>query len=238
MPHAASAFPRLIVKSPRGATQEIDLAKPPFTIGRKPDNDLCLEDPAVSGHHARVVKIQEVLFLEDLASTNGTFINDRKVDRKQLQDADVIKIGQYRIIYRHDVVSPDPTIPPRHTADTDKTVVFAGSAAPDSTPPAQSCGFVRVLSGKTDRAEYRLTKQLSVIGAQEDAAIRLTGWFAPKTAAIIVRRPQGYLVTMAEGGKQIFVNEKPVKGQASLTDGDVIEVAGVKLYFSMTERAA
>ena len=238
MPQANPAFPRLIVKSPHGATREIDLTKPAFSIGRKPDNDLCLEDPAVSGHHARVVKIQEVLFLEDLASTNGTFINDRKVDRKQLQDADVIKIGVYRMIYRHDITPAETALAARTTPDTDKTVVVTGYTAPDSTPASQSFGLVRVLSGKTDQAEYRLTKQLSVIGSQEDAAIRLTGWFAPKIAAMIARRPQGYLVTMAEGGKQIFLNQKAVKGQAPLADGDVIEVAGVKLYFSVTERAA
>jgi pSer/pThr/pTyr-binding forkhead associated (FHA) protein len=238
MPHASPAFPRLIVKSPHGAAREIDLTKPAFSIGRKPDNDLCLEDPAVSGHHARVVKIQEVLFLEDLASTNGTFINDRKVDRKQLQDADVIKIGQYRMIYRQETMPADTAITTPAAPDTDKTVVFAGYTAQDSTPVSQSFGLVRVLSGKTDQAEYRLTKQLSVIGAQEDAAIRLTGWFAPPMAAIIARRPHGYLVTMAEGGKQVFLNQKAVKGQAPLADGDVIEVAGVKLYFSMTERAA
>lgn len=238
MPHASLPLPQLIVKSPHGTTQEIELSKPSFSIGRKPDNDLCLEDPAVSGHHARVVKIQEVLFLEDLTSTNGTFINDRKVDRKQLQDADVIRIGLYRMIYRQEAAPADIAHPIHAAPPTDKTVVCAGYAAPDSTPASQSFGLVRVMSGKTDRAEYKLTKQLSVIGAQEDAAIRLTGWFAPRMAAIIARRPQGYLVTMAEGGKQIFLNQTAVKGQAALADGDVIEVAGVKLYFSLTEKAA
>lgn len=238
MPHAGATFPRLIVKSPQGLTQEIDIIKPSFTIGRKPDNDLCLEDPAVSGHHARVVKIQEVLFLEDLASTNGTLINEHKVDRKQLQDADIIKIGLYRIIYRHDTLPADKPSPPRIAPDTDKTIVYSGSVGPDRAPASQSIGHLRVLSGKSEQAEYRLTKQLSVIGAQEDAAIRLTGWFAPKVAAIIARRATGYVVTMAEGGKQVFVNEKPVKGQAPLADGDVIEVAGVKMYFSTMGTAA
>jgi pSer/pThr/pTyr-binding forkhead associated (FHA) protein len=238
MSHAGATFPRLIVKSPQGLTQEIDITKPSFTIGRKPDNDLCLEDPAVSGHHARVVKIQEVLFLEDLASTNGTLINERKVDRKQLQDADIIKIGLYRIIYRHDTMPVDNPVSPRAAPDTDKTIVSSGSVGPDRAPASQSIGHIRVLSGKSDQAEYRLTKQLSVIGAQEDAVIRLTGWFAPKIAAIIARRATGYVVTMAEGGKQVFVNEKPVKGQAPLADGDVIEVAGVKMYFSMMRTAA
>ena len=237
MPHAGAAFPRLIVKSPHGVTKEIDISKPSFTIGRKPDNDLCLEDPAVSGHHARIVKIQEVLFLEDLASTNGTLLNDRKVDRKQLQDADIIKIGLYRIIYRHDATSAELPAPSSTPSGTDKTIVFSGSVGPDRSQESQSIGTIRVLSGKTDHPQYLLSKQLSIIGAQEEATIRLTAWFAPKIAAIIGRRANGYIITMAEGGKQIFVNDKAVKGQASLADGDVIGVAGVKMYFSMKKAA-
>lgn len=236
MSHAGATFPHLIVKSPHGVTKEIDIGKLSFTIGRKPDNDLCLEDPAVSGHHARIVKIQEVLFLEDLASTNGTLLNDRKVDRKQLQDADIIKIGLYRIIYRHDAaaeLSPPLSTPP----GTDKTIVFSGPVGPDRSQESQSIGTIRVLSGKTDHPEYLLSKQLSIIGAQEEATIRLTAWFAPKIAAIIGRRANGYIITMTEGGKQIFVNDKVVKGQASLADGDVIGVAGVKMYFSMKKAA-
>ncbi|MEX5219140.1 MAG: FHA domain-containing protein [Nitrospiraceae bacterium] len=237
MPHTGATFPRLIVKSPRGMTKEIEIGKPSFTIGRKADNDLCLDDPAISGHHARIVKIQEVLFLEDLASTNGTLINERKVDRKQLQDADIIKIGFYRIIYRHDIESAELPFPSSAAPGTDKTVLFTGSVEPDRSRSSQSVAVVRVLSGKTDHPEYQLSKQLSVIGSQENAAIRLTGWFAPKTAAIIGRRANRYVITMAEGGKQIYVNEQPVKGQASLADGDVIEVAGVKLYISLREAA-
>lgn len=237
MPHTGATFPRLIVKSPQGITKEIEIGRPSFTIGRKPDNDLSLDDPAVSGHHARIVKIQEVLFLEDLASTNGTLVNDRKVDRKQLQDADIIKIGLYRIIYRHDIDSPGFPLPSSTASGTDKTVVFSGSMGADRLQESRIVAVVRVLSGKTDHTEYQLSKQLSVIGAQEDAAIRLTGWFAPKVAAIIGRRANGYIVTMAEGGKQVYVNEQAVKGQASLADGDVIEVAGVKLYISLKETA-
>jgi hypothetical protein len=233
MAHGSGQFPKFIVKPPHGPGQEVDITKPSFTIGRKADNDLRLEDPAVSGYHARVVKVQEVLFLEDLRSTNGTLINDHKVDRKQLQDADMIKIGQYRIIYRVEAANPCTTVSPPVTPDTDETVVFTASAIPDRAPAGPSIGHIRVLSGKTSHSEYRLTKQISVIGAQEDAAIRLTGWFAPRVAAIIAKRSNGYLVTLAEGGKPVFVNQAAVRGQASLAEGDIIEVAGVRMYFSM-----
>ena len=90
----------LLVKAPQGGIKEIEVPHTPFTIGRKCDNDLCLEDIAVSGHHARISQVQEVLFLEDLNSTNGTFVNEQKIDRRQLQDADSIRIGTHRLIFR------------------------------------------------------------------------------------------------------------------------------------------
>jgi pSer/pThr/pTyr-binding forkhead associated (FHA) protein len=232
MTQVKDRFPMLIVKSPQGGTREVEIVKPSFTIGRRPDNDLCLEDPAVSGHHAKVVKIQEVLFLEDLQSTNGTMVNDAPIDRKQLRDADIIRIGLYRIIYRHDchtAPSPSPLSPP----DTDKTILVANVAEAERRPASQPVGLVRVTAGKTDQSEYVLMKQVSTIGSQDEAAIRLTGWFAPKVAAIITRRPDGYTVTRAEGGKRVCLNGTPVNGQANLAEGDVIDVAGVRLHFSL-----
>lgn len=93
------ASPTLLVKAPQGGTRELEVSRTPFTIGRKHDNDLCLEDLAVSAHHARIVQVQQVLFLEDLTSTNGTFVNEQKIDRRQLRDADSIRLGTHRLIF-------------------------------------------------------------------------------------------------------------------------------------------
>jgi pSer/pThr/pTyr-binding forkhead associated (FHA) protein len=94
------ASPTLLVKAPQGGTRELEVSRTPFTIGRKHDNNLCLEDLAVSAHHARIVQVQQVLFLEDLTSTNGTFVNEQKIDRRQLRDADSIRLGTHRLIFR------------------------------------------------------------------------------------------------------------------------------------------
>ncbi|MET0515288.1 MAG: FHA domain-containing protein [Nitrospiraceae bacterium] len=226
----------LIVKSSKGITKEIEMTTPTFTIGRKSGNDLALDDPSVSGHHAKIVKIQEVWFLEDLTSTNGTFVNEHKIERKQLRDADVIRIGTYRIIYRHDDValSGIPSAPPS-THQADHTIVCATSMSSAQSTAPSLIGSVEVVSGKTDQPQYTLTKQLSVIGTQDDAAIKLTGWFAPKSAATIGRLGQGYVLSMVDGGKVVRVNGISVKGQASLSDGDMIEVAGVKMHFHLRE---
>ncbi|HVG01607.1 MAG TPA: FHA domain-containing protein, partial [Nitrospira sp.] len=103
--------PMLLVKAPQGGTKEVVVLRIPFAIGRKTDNDLCLEDVAVSGHHARIAQVQEVLFLEDLRSTNGTFVNEQKIDRRQLQDADSIRIGAHRLIFRGNQLMPMESLP-------------------------------------------------------------------------------------------------------------------------------
>jgi pSer/pThr/pTyr-binding forkhead associated (FHA) protein len=235
MSDAMNQAPQLLVRAPQGGTREVDVSRTPFTIGRKPDNDLPLEDPAVSGHHARIVKVQEVLFIEDQQSTNGTFVNEQKVDRKQLRDTDIIRIGTHRLVFRHhdpSVEAPRPSIGP---VDSDKTMVVSGAIAPAGQTAPQKIGVVDILSGKAAQRQYRLTRQLSVIGSQSDATIQLTGWFAPKSAAIIGRRPEGYFLSPAEGAKRVLINGEPIEGQQMLLDGDVLDVVGVKMQFHLRD---
>ncbi len=224
-------LPMLLVKAPQGGTKEIEVSRTPFTIGRKADNDLCLEDGAVSGHHARIAQIQEVLFLEDLNSTNGTFINERKIDRRQLQDADSVRIGDHRLIFRDNHLSPLEPAPASELLISDQTVIVSDSHASARRETHQKVGLIEILSGKTNQPHYRLAKHLSLIGAQDDAVIRLTGWFAPKTAAVIGRRGDGYVVSPTDSGKRIRVNGRPVLGEHRLLNGDVVEVAGITLRF-------
>ena len=198
-----------------------------MTIGRKADNAVAIVDPVVSGHHARIVKVQAVFFLEDLKSINGTAINGRPITRHQLRDADVITIGQHRLVFQDN--STASTAAPVPFADLDRTTVLRGT---DRTPERPTLtAKVLIVAGKTDRLEYPLTKQVNVIGSQDGAVIRLTGWFAPKSAATIARRGHSYSISSSRGAKSLFVNVTNVVGQQDLKDGDQIEVAGVKLTF-------
>ncbi|MBK7334334.1 MAG: FHA domain-containing protein [Betaproteobacteria bacterium] len=81
---------------------EIPLVKERVTIGRRPDNDVCLPYPAVSGEHAAVVTILADSFLEDLGSTNGTLVNGRPVAKHFLRDRDQVDIGRQLIVYLAD----------------------------------------------------------------------------------------------------------------------------------------
>ncbi|ULA58335.1 MAG: FHA domain-containing protein [Nitrospira sp.] len=227
--------PLLLVRAPHGGTRECEITHIPFTIGRKPDNDLCLEDPAVSAHHARIVQVQEVLFLEDLSSTNGSFVNEHPIDRRQLQDADALRFGTHRVIFRD---KPGSAMEPAITGEalvSDRTMVVPSAAARESPAPARKVGIVEILSGQTGQSHYPLTRQVSLIGAQDDAVITLTGWFAPKTAAMISRRGDAYVVSQTESGKRILINGRPVQREHALRHGDVVEVAGITMRFVLRD---
>jgi len=227
MPKTLPQPAKLLVKLHGKGSQHIELIHETLTIGRKADNTLAIEDPAVSGHHARIVKVQAVFFLEDLKSTNGTAINGQPITRHQLHDADVITIGQHRLVFQENAT--DSTTAPAPFVDLDRTTVLRGT---DHTPDGPTLtAKVLIVAGKTDRLEYPLTKQVNVIGSQDGAVIRLTGWFAPKSAATIARRGHSYSISPSQGAKSLRVNGTDIVGQQDLKDGDQIEVAGVKLTF-------
>ena len=227
MPETLPQPAELVVKLLGQGSRHIELTHETVTIGRKADNTLAIEDPAVSGHHARIVKVQAVFFLEDLKSTNGTAINGRTITRHQLRDADVITIGQHRLVFQENATAN--TAAPAPFVDLDRTTVLRGTDRTLDGPTLTA--KVLIVAGKTDRLEYPLTKQVNVIGSQDGAVIRLTGWFAPKSAATIARRGHSYSISPSQSTKSLLVNGTDVVGQQDLKDGDQIEVAGVKLTF-------
>jgi pSer/pThr/pTyr-binding forkhead associated (FHA) protein len=219
---------KLLVKLHGHGSRTIDLARDSFTIGRKVDNDLSIDDHTVSSHHAKIVRVQSVYFVEDLKSTNGTTLNGKPIERAQLHDADVIAIGQHRIIFQDHAPGLVLTASVRST-DMEKTMVIDSKDLRSGA--SSTTAKVLVTSGKTDRLEYPLTKPSNLIGSQEGAAIHLTGWFAPKMAALITHRGGAYSISCSQGNKKLLVNGKEVCGQQQLKDGDAIEVAGVSMTF-------
>ena len=102
---------KLVVFLPDGRNVDVKLDRERVTIGRRPDNDVCLPYPAVSGEHAAVVTILADSFLEDVGSTNGTLVNGKPVAKHFLRDRDRIDIGKQKIIYVADdsvKLDPDP----------------------------------------------------------------------------------------------------------------------------------
>jgi pSer/pThr/pTyr-binding forkhead associated (FHA) protein len=227
------------------------------TIGRLPDNAVVIDNPAVSGHHARIVRDGDRLVLEDLQSTNGTFVNDHHIYRHVLRHGDVVLVGKHQLLFESshaaDAFAAEPALAPlgdtvyldtkRHRAllaslralraEAD---LAAGAVPTVSVPPvATGIGILRVLSGDTEQTEYELGSRTCLIGKASTALVRLRGWFKPDVAAAIARNGDGYVVTRFGGRTR--VNSVPVRGQHHLRDGDVLSVGGLTLEFRMRAAA-
>jgi pSer/pThr/pTyr-binding forkhead associated (FHA) protein len=227
---------KLILSLDGSVIREVPLNKERITIGRKPQNDIQIENLAVSGEHARIMTILNDSFIEDLGSTNGTLVNGNPIKKYILQDNDVIEIGKYKLKYF--AAAPAAKTTTRTPAeDMDKTMVLrapagartqaapAGPAAPAAAAPpkpaaAPSLAAIQILNGPGAGRELELTKNLTTLGKPG------------VQVAVITRRPQGYFIAHVEGKHFPIVNGKTLDVQAHpLNDHDVIELAGVKMGF-------
>ena len=90
---------RLILSLDGQVLAEYNMSKERYTIGRLPDNDVRIDNAAVSGHHSLIINILNDSFLEDLNSTNGMFIDEKQIKKRRLRDGDVISLGVHQIVY-------------------------------------------------------------------------------------------------------------------------------------------
>ena len=224
---------KLIMSLDGSIIREIVLDKERVTIGRKPSNDVQIENLAVSGEHARVLTILNNSFLEDLDSTNGTLVNGAPIKKHILQNNDLVEIGKYKLKFIAEGPAPQPAAPAAD--DMEKTMVLrpgaalrpaappAGPApAPQSAPtkPAAAApvAAIQILNGPGAGRKMEFTKNLTTLGKPG------------VQVAVITRRPQGYFIAHVEGAKFPIVNGKLLDVQAyQLNDHDIIELAGVKM---------
>jgi pSer/pThr/pTyr-binding forkhead associated (FHA) protein len=120
---------KLILSMDGLVLKEITLTKERTTIGRKPHNDIQIDNLAVSGEHAVIVTILNDSFLEDLGSTNGTLVNGQPIKKHFLQNADVIELGKYKLKY----ISDGPAAA-KGPQDFEKTMVIRPGSVPKSGP--------------------------------------------------------------------------------------------------------
>jgi pSer/pThr/pTyr-binding forkhead associated (FHA) protein len=224
--------------------KEVSVGGRPVGIGRSPDNDLPVDNLAVSNYHARVLVDGSRMVVEDLGSLNGTFVNDMRVERATLRDGDSIHIGKHHIkvdatgsasfAFESNKKASAPRIDETMVLDTKARREMLQQAAALGERAQFASGRMKVptlvvQSGRTDQKEYTLTSKLTVIGKSNLATVRLRGWFKPKMAAQINHRDDGYY--LGAGDKVPSVNGTPISEPLLLKDGDKIEISGVQLNF-------
>ncbi len=248
---------KLILSMDGLVLKEIALTKERTTIGRKPHNDIQIDNLAVSGEHAVIVTILQDSFLEDLGSTNGTVVNGQPIKKHFLQNSDVVELGKYKLKYVNEAPAGQAK-----AADFEKTMVLrpgsTKSAAPAPAPAPAAAAPVAVAAGAKNFGDTVAGQSVTAApvapskpaaAPQKNAALQLlSGANAGKEldltkplttlgkpgvqVAVITRRPQGFFITHVEGASFPVVNGKTLDAQAhSLNDHDVIELAGVKMEF-------
>ncbi len=242
---------RLILSLDGQVLAEYNMSKERYTIGRLPDNDVRIDNPAVSGHHSLIINILNDSFLEDLNSTNGTYVNGRLIKKHALQHGDTITIGhhQLRFVDQQSDSAQDefektmvihPSTQSKRSLDRVQQAVEEASAAASPPPPPPPMGAaerdqprqsapaaqearLQVMSGQFAGRELNLTKALTTLGRPG------------VQVAAITRRAEGYYLVHVDGGssgQMPEINGTAIGANAhKLADSDVIEIAGVKMGF-------
>jgi len=243
---------RLILSLDGQVMAEYNMTKERYTVGRLPDNDVRIDNAAVSGHHGLIINILNDSFLEDLNSTNGTYVNGKLIKKHALTHGDVITIGHHHLRFvdsqvesseqdefeRTLVIQPGQVNEARLKAATESIAppTTAAPAAAPSAPAARAAAPAAAEKGAPARAAKLQVLSGQFAGRELELAKTLTTLGRPGVqVAAISRRADGYYVVHVESSKPgdfPLVNGQPIGPQARrLHDNDVVTLAGVKMGF-------
>ncbi|MBL0057709.1 MAG: FHA domain-containing protein [Elusimicrobia bacterium] len=226
-------FNGALVKEQSVLTEEV-------TIGRKPENDLVIDNPAVSGRHCRIFKDPEGYYIEDLNSTNGTFLRGHKVSRSPLHHQDEVAIAKHTVIFFNDeeAVSPASAEPPAPVSSDSTVIIAAPPPAVVGPKAAERVAFLRVLPGDSLKP-IPLTQLTTYIGRSAQAHVKLKGLFAPDLAACMAKKADGHHLTALKD-KYVKLNGDSLMDNTPvpLKEGDLIDVGSLKLLYFLQEVGA
>jgi pSer/pThr/pTyr-binding forkhead associated (FHA) protein len=226
---------KLVVSLDGVVIKEVQITKDKTTLGRRPYNDIVIDNLAVSGEHAVLQMVGADVFIEDLNSTNGTYINGKAIKKQLLTHNDTVEIGKYKIKYLVDdsgeyektlIMRPGASLPqaagaaaaPAGTAPLSASANYGGLAAATAAPSHPAS--IKVLNGAAAGREVALTKVVTTVGKPG------------VQVASITRRPNGYAFAHVEGATRPNINGVPLVGDSvPLRNGDVIELAGTQMQF-------
>jgi len=231
---------RLVLSLDSQVMAEYNMNKERYTIGRLPDNDIRIDNPAVSGHHSLIINILNDSFLEDLNSTNGTYVNGKLIKKHALQHGDVVTVGHHQLRFVEDDEAQDEferTMVIQPSARPVEKLRTANAAAEQASPPVSATGTRRALVDGNLRKKAKLQVLSGAFAGRElELSKALTTLGRPGVqVAAITRRADGYFIVHVESGNgetAPMVNGTAIGPQVTrLTDNDVIQLAGVKMGF-------
>ena len=218
-------MPKMIVSIDGVVIKEVQLTKDRTSLGRRPYNDIVIDNLAVSGEHAVLQMAGHEVHLEDLNSTNGTYVNGKAVKKLLLQSGDMVEIGKYKIKYVNEATAAgsDKSMIIRSGSDSlpQSTANAAALTAPAAlTQIATTKAAIKVMSGVAAGREVALVKVVTTIGKPGVAV------------AAITRKIPGFMVSHVEGADKPVLNGVPIGIEPMLLkDGDLLELAGTQMQF-------
>jgi hypothetical protein len=212
-----------------------------LTIGRLEDNDIVIENLAVSGHHAKIDSVGEGFLLTDLQSKNGCFVNEKLVAAHWLAHGDKISIGKHllQFAFKEGESRPSAPAPDQRdmtmVMDTDKYHDMLSKSGSErlSSEAGKPVGVLSYLSG--GEGEVELARKLIKIGKDSNSDIHVSGLTIGHTSTTISKRPNGYVLSYVAGLSKPKVNGKTVKQSVALKEFDVIEIGSLKMQFFTKE---
>jgi pSer/pThr/pTyr-binding forkhead associated (FHA) protein len=210
---------KLVISLDGVVIKEALISKEKTTLGRRPYNDIVIDNLAVSGEHALLHLVGSDVVIEDLNSTNGTYINGKALKKQQLSHSDIVEIGKYKIKFLATgaAESDRSLMVDRGGPVTVPASDFGLLSAPDQPEMPAS---IRVLNGPAAGREVLLTKEKTTLGKPG------------VQVAAIQKRGTSYVFSHLEGALRPSVNGVPVLGDGlPLRTGDVIELAGTRMQF-------
>jgi len=226
---------KLVVSLDGVVIKEVQVTKDKTTLGRRPYNDIVIDNLAVSGEHAVLQMVGSDVFIEDLNSTNGTYINGKAVKKQLLAHNDTVEIGKYKIKFLVEdgvdyektmIMKPgggagaQPAIASTDRATFSHTMPAGGNSGFGGLASSPGSAAIKVLNGAAAGREVMLTKVVTTVGKPG------------VQVASITKRPGGYVLAHVEGAIKPTINGSHLAGDsAQLRNGDVIELAGTQMQF-------
>jgi predicted component of type VI protein secretion system len=243
---------RMILSLDGQVLAEYNMSKERYTVGRLQDNDIRIDNPTISGHHSLVINILNDSFLEDLNSTNGTYVNGRLIKKHALQNGDVVTVGRHQLRFVDGTVDEEDefastmvierqaggvealakaaalsaSLNGSSSSTASSGAASSAAARPSGADPGAkpvAVAKVQVLNGSFAGREITLNKALTTLGRPGSQVVAIT------------RRADGYHLVQVENTSD--KNSPKLNGQdlgpqaRKLTDNDVIEIIGIKMGF-------
>ncbi len=242
---------KLLLKLDGKVVREYVLKGDTLKVGRKQDNDIVIKNPAVSSYHCVIEKKGDMFSVEDLGSTNGTSVNDNRVQKCGLHNNDVIGVAKHQLVFlesdshsavaEHTAIGITATVEPPSSQDDQKEAADQPepAEAAGAADVSQKIGVLKILKGGEVNKEFEVKSGSMYIGKSDRAQIPIEGsglfGSAPDVAASVHRKPDGYILVAVEDGYPLVAGTK-VRGKVQLKEGDIIECGATTLQFTLKNK--